>query len=177
MAKYYKPVRDENRERINEEITALKIRLIKPDNEHVIVSRDEALRIAETSNLDLVEVAPNAAPPVCRIMDYGKFQFEKRKKEKEAKKKQHVISVKELRFRPHTDDHDYDFKIRHARKFLGEGNKVKATVQFRGRDIIYSDKGRELLDRFSSDLSDVSKIESAAMLEGKRMSMILTPAK
>ncbi|MCA1802548.1 MAG: translation initiation factor IF-3 [Rhodothermaceae bacterium] len=162
---------------MNEEITALKIRLIKPDNEHVIVSRDEALRIAETSNLDLVEVAPNAAPPVCRIMDYGKFQFEKRKKEKEAKKKQHVISVKELRFRPHTDDHDYDFKIRHARKFLGEGNKVKATVQFRGRDIIYSDKGRELLDRFSSDLSDVSKIESAAMLEGKRMSMILTPAK
>lgn len=110
-------------------------------------------------------------------MDYGKFQFEKRKKEKEAKKKQHVISVKELRFRPQTDDHDYDFKIRHARKFLGEGNKVKATVQFRGRDIIYSDKGRELLDRFASDLSDVSKIESAAMLEGKRMSMILTPAK
>jgi translation initiation factor IF-3 len=110
-------------------------------------------------------------------MDYGKFQFEKRKKEKEAKKKQHVISIKELRFRPHTDDHDYDFKSRHARKFLGEGNKVKATVQFRGRDIIYSDKGRELLDRFASDLSDVSKIESAAMLEGKRMSMILAPAK
>lgn len=135
------------------------------------------MRIAETSNLDLVEVAPNAAPPVCRIMDYGKFQFEKRKKEKEAKKKQHVISIKELRFRPHTDDHDYDFKSRHARKFLGEGNKVKATVQFRGRDIIYSDKGRELLDRFANDLSDVSKIESTATLEGKRMSMILTPAK
>lgn len=110
-------------------------------------------------------------------MDYGKFQFEKRKKEKEAKKKQHVVSVKELRFRPHTDDHDYDFKSRHARKFLGEGNKVKATVQFRGRDIIYSDKGRELLDRFASDLSDVSKVESAATLEGRRMSMILTPAK
>lgn len=110
-------------------------------------------------------------------MDYGKFQFEKRKKEKEAKKKQHVISVKELRFRPHTDDHDYEFKSRHARKFLGEGNKVKATVQFRGRDIIYSDKGRELLDRFAGDLSDVSKVESAATLEGRRMSMILTPAK
>ncbi|MFU8860688.1 MAG: translation initiation factor IF-3 [Cyclonatronaceae bacterium] len=177
MAKFYKPVRDENKERINEEITALKIRLIKPDNEHVIVSRDEALRIAETSNLDLVEVASNASPPVCRLMDYGKFQFEKRKKEKEAKKKQHVISVKELRFRPHTDDHDYEFKSRHARKFLGEGNKVKATVQFRGRDIIYSDKGRELLDRFAGDLSDVSKVESAATLEGRRMSMILTPAK
>jgi translation initiation factor IF-3 len=110
-------------------------------------------------------------------MDYGKFQFEKRKKEKEAKKKQHVISIKELRFRPHTDDHDYDFKSRHARKFLGEGNKVKATVQFRGRDIIYSDKGLELLDRFAKDLSDVGKVESAATLEGRRMSMIIAPAK
>jgi translation initiation factor IF-3 len=141
------------------------------------VSRDEALKIAESSNLDLVEVASNATPPVCRIMDYGKFQFEKRKKEKEAKKKQHVVSVKELRFRPHTDDHDYEFKSRHARKFLGEGNKVKATVQFRGRDIIYSINGLELLERFAKDLSDISKIESKATLEGRRMSMILTPSK
>lgn len=143
----------------------------------MIVSLDEALRIAESNNLDLVEVASNATPPVCRIMDYGKFQFEKRKKEKEARKKQHVVSVKELRFRPHTDDHDYDFKCRHARKFLGEGNKVKATVQFRGRDIIYSNNGLELLERFAKDLSDISKIESKATLEGRRMSMILTPAK
>lgn len=133
--------------------------------------------MAETFDLDLVEVAPNADPPVCRIMDYGKFQFEKKKKEKEARKKQHVITLKELRFRPHTDDHDYDFKMKHARKFLEEGAKVKATVQFRGRDIIYSKNGEELLARFVEDLEDVGKIEQKATLEGKRMSLILTPLK
>lgn len=124
-----------------------------------------------------MQVAGNAIPPVCKVMDYGKYVYEKKKKEKDAKKKQHVISIKELRFRPQTDDHDYDFKIRHARKFLEEGDKVKATVQFRGRDIIYSDKGKELLDRFVEDLDDLSKIESPAKLEGKRMSLILVPSK
>ena len=134
-----------------------------------------ALQLAEGMSKDLVEVAPNANPPVCRIMDFGKFMYEKKRKEKEAKKKQHVIVIKEMRFRPHTDDHDYDFKVRHARKFLQEGNKVKAVVQFRGRDIIYSDQGEVLLKRFIEDLSDVSKVEQAPTLEGKRMNLMLTP--
>jgi translation initiation factor IF-3 len=142
-----------------------------------MTSAAEALKLAESLDLDLVEVAPNADPPVCRIMDYGKFQFEKKKKEKEARKKQHVVTMKELRFRPHTDDHDYDFKIKHARKFLEDGSKVKATVQFRGRDIIYSQNGEDLLKRFAEDLEDVGKIEQKASLEGKRMSLILAPTK
>jgi translation initiation factor IF-3 len=169
------PRRDENRERINEEITALKVRVIKPNNEHALISLDEALRMASSMNLDLVEVAPNAIPPVCRILDFGKYQFEKKKREKEARKKQHVVSIKELRFRPHTDDHDYDFKLRHAKKFLEEGSKVKATVQFRGRDIIYSDNGVQLLARFSGDLKELGKVEQQALLEGKRMSIIIAP--
>jgi len=169
------PRRDENRERINEEITALKVRVIKPNNEHALISLDEALRMATSLNLDLVEVAPNAIPPVCRILDFGKYQFEKKKREKEARKKQHVVSIKELRFRPHTDDHDYDFKLRHAKKFLEEGSKVKATVQFRGRDIIYSDNGVQLLARFSGDLKELGKVEQQALLEGKRMSIIIAP--
>jgi len=127
--------------------------------------------------MDLVEVAPEASPPVCRILDYKKFLYEKRKKEKEAKKKQHTVTLKELRFRPQTDDHDYNFKIKHAREFLEEGNKVKATVQFRGRDIIYSNKGKELLDRLADDLKEIGKVESKATLEGKRMSMIISPTK
>ena len=136
-----------------------------------------ALELADSYELDLVEVAPDAKPPVCKIIDYGKHAFEKKKREKEAKKKQHNVSVKELRFRPHTDDHDYEFKTKHARKFLSDGDKVKATVQFRGRDIIYSDRGKELLNKLAEDLSDISKVETSAALEGKRMSMVLTPAK
>jgi translation initiation factor IF-3 len=162
---------------MNGEITAAKVRVIKPNGEHVLTSSADALRLAETFELDLVEVAPNADPPVCRIMNYGKFQFEKKKKEKEARKKQHIVTLKELRFRPHTDDHDYDFKVKHARKFLEDGSKVKATVQFRGRDIIYSQNGEELLQRFTEDLDDLGKIEQKATLEGKRMSLILAPLK
>jgi translation initiation factor IF-3 len=162
---------------MNGEITAPKVRVIKPNGEHALLSSFDALKMAETFNLDLVEVAPNADPPVCRIMDYGKFQFEKKKKEKEAKKKQHIVTLKELRFRPHTDDHDYDFKVKHARKFLEDGSKVKATVQFRGRDIIYSSNGEELLKRFTEDLEDIGKVEQKATLEGKRMSLILAPSK
>lgn len=162
---------------MNGEITSPKVRVIKPDGNHAMLSSADALRMAEQLELDLVEVAPNADPPVCRIMNYGKFQFEKKKKEKEARKKQHTITLKELRFRPHTDDHDYDFKVKHARKFLEDGSKVKATVQFRGRDIIYSKNGEELLQRFSNDLEDLGKIEQKATLEGKRMSLIIAPNK
>ena len=153
------------------------MRLIRPDEEHEIVTLDRALEIAEQFNLDLVEVAPNAKPPVCKIIDFGKFMYEKKKKEKEAKKKQHTIQVKELRFRPQTDDHDLEFKTRHAREFLEGGDKVKATVQFRGRDMLYTEQGRELLDQLAEELEDVSKIESKPAMEGRRMIMVLAPEK
>lgn len=150
--------------------------MVRPGSEeNEIMNILAAIQLAEGMQKDLVEVAPNANPPVCRIMDFGKFMYEKKRKEKEAKKKQHVIVIKEMRFRPHTDDHDYDFKVRHARKFLQEGNKVKAVVQFRGRDIIYSDQGEILLKRFIEDLSDVSKVEQSPTLEGKRMNLMLAP--
>jgi len=122
-------------------------------------------------------VAPNANPPVCKVIDFGKFMYEKKKKEKEAKKKQHTIQVKELRFRPQTDDHDLEFKTRHAREFLEDGDKVKATVQFRGRDMLYTDQGKELLSNLAHELSDVSKVESAPAMEGRRMIMVLSPEK
>jgi translation initiation factor IF-3 len=125
----------------------------------------------------LVEVAPNANPPVCKVIDFGKFMYEKKKKEKEAKKKQHTIQVKELRFRPQTDDHDLEFKTRHAREFLEDGDKVKATVQFRGRDMLYTDQGKDLLKDLAEELSDVSKVESPPTMEGRRMIMILSPEK
>lgn len=138
---------------------------------------ERALEVAEQFKLDLVEVAPNAKPPVCKIIDFGKFMYEKKKKEKEAKKKQHTIQVKELRFRPQTDDHDLEFKTRHAREFLEGGDKVKATVQFRGRDMLYTEQGKELLHNLAEELDDVSKIESNPTMEGRRMIMILSPEK
>lgn len=127
--------------------------------------------------MDLVEVAPKARPPVCKVIDFGKFMYEKKKKEKEAKKKQHTIQVKELRFRPTTDDHDLEFKTRHAREFLEGGDKVKATVQFRGRDMLYTEQGEELLKNLAEELDDVSEIESKPAMEGRRMIMILSPTK
>ncbi len=151
--------------------------MIKPDDDHEIVSADRALEIAEGYGLDLVEVAPNAKPPVCKIIDFGKFMYEKKKKEKEAKKNQHTIQVKELRFRPQTDDHDLEFKTRHAREFLEGGDKVKATVQFRGRDMLYTEQGKELLANLAEELDDVSTIESRPTMEGRRMIMILSPSK
>lgn len=162
---------------MNNEIRASEVRLIRPDEEHEIVSVEKALEIAESFKMDLVEVAPNANPPVCKVIDFGKFMYEKKKKEKEAKKKQHTIQVKELRFRPTTDDHDLEFKTRHAREFLEDGDKVKATVQFRGRDMLYTEQGEELLNNLAEELSDVSKIESKPTLEGRRMIMILSPSK
>ncbi len=133
------------------------------------------MQIAEQFNLDLVEIAPDANPPVCKIIDYGKFMYEKKKKEKEAKKKQHTINVKELRFRPNTDDHDLEFKTRHAREFLEGGDKVKATVQFRGRDMLYTEKGELLLLQLAKSLEDVAKVETKPNMEGRRMTMMITP--
>jgi translation initiation factor IF-3 len=131
--------------------------------------------MAASYDLDLVAVAPNANPPVCKIMDVGKYMYEKKKKEKKAKKKQHTVQVKELRFRPNTDDHDIAFKTRHARGFLEDGDKVKATVQFRGRDMLYTDRGKELLLDLAEELDDISKIESRPNMEGRRMIMMLIP--
>ena len=125
----------------------------------------------------MVEIAPDARPPVCKIIDYGKYLYEKKKKDKEAKKKQHTVTVKELRFRPNTDDHDLEFKTRHAREFLGAGDKVKASVQFRGRDMLYTEKGELVLLKLAKSLEDIARMESKPNLEGRRMIMILTPIK
>ena len=151
--------------------------MIKPDEGHEIVPIEKAIEIAQSFDLDLVEVAPDAKPPVCKVIDFGKFMYEKKKKEKEAKKKQHTVQVKELRFRPNTDDHDLEFKTRHAREFLESGDKVKATVQFRGRDMLYTERGEELLFDLAKELDDISEIESKPSMEGRRMIMMLSPSK
>ena len=136
---------------------------------------ETALGIAQEGGLDLVEVAPLARPPVARIMDYGKFKFEQAKMARQAKKKQHVIHLKEVKFRPGIDEHDFETKTRHARRFLEEGNKVKVTLMFRGRQIAHPELGKQVVDRVAAELADLSKIESDARLEGKAMTMILTP--
>lgn len=139
---------------------------------------EQALDFARERGLDLVEIADSADPPVTKVMDYGKFRYEQQKKAKEQRKKQaHQGELKEVRFRPRTDDHDYDFKTKHAREFLEKGNKVKAWVQFRGRDIIYKDQGLEMLERFTEDLSDISKVDQPPTMEGRRMTTMLTPDK
>ncbi len=149
--------------------------MIKPDEDHEIVPIKRALEIAASYEMDLVEVAPKARPPVCKVLDFGKYMYEKKKQEKKAKKKQHTVQVKELRFRPNTDDHDLEFKTRHARGFLEDGDKVKATVQFRGRDMLYTERGEELLMDLADDLSDVGEIETKPNMEGRRMIMMLSP--
>lgn len=140
-----------------------------------MISLREALEMADNLNLDLVEISPNAEPPVCRIIDYQKFLYQQKKKQKELKAKTVKIVVKEIRFGPHTDDHDYNFKLRHAQKFLLEGAKVKAYVFFKGRSIIYSEDGEILLSRLINDLEDYGKLEMEPRLEGKRMSILLSP--
>ncbi|PIQ61262.1 MAG: translation initiation factor IF-3 [Bacteroidetes bacterium CG12_big_fil_rev_8_21_14_0_65_60_17] len=163
--------------RVNDRIRAREVRVVDPKGNHGIFPIDDALRMAEDQQLDLVEISPNAEPPVCKIMDYGKYRYEQQKKEKEAKKKQHTVELKEVRFRPHTDTHDFDFKVKHAKKFLTDGDKVRAYVQFRGRDIIYKDHGMELLARFIQELADYAKIDQEPKMEGRRMTTILSPAR
>ncbi len=151
------------------------VRLISPDGEQIgVVSTKEALQRAESYGLDLVEVAPNSKPPVCRIMDFGKYKYEQSKKEKLSKKKQHVITVKEIRLRPRTDEHDLETKLRHARKFLEQKNKVKITILFRGREMAYQDSGMELMQKVITMLEDIGKMESEPKMEGRRMVMVLT---
>jgi translation initiation factor IF-3 len=163
--------------RVNDRIRAHEVRVVDPKGNHGIYPVEEALRMAEEQELDLVEISPNAEPPVVKIMDYGKYRYELQKKEKEAKKKQHTIELKEIRFRPHTDTHDFNFKTKHAKGFLEQGHKVKAYVQFRGRDIIYKDHGMEVLARFIQELEDLAKIDQAPKMEGRRMTTILSPSK
>jgi translation initiation factor IF-3 len=161
---------------VNRQIRISPIRVIGADGSQLgIMDVESALGIAQEAGLDLVEVAPMARPPVARIMDYGKFKFEQAKMARQAKKKQHVILLKEVKFRPGIDEHDFDTKTRHARRFLEEGNKVKVTLMFRGRQIAHPELGKQVVDRVAQLLSDISKIESDARLEGKAMTMILTP--
>jgi translation initiation factor IF-3 len=150
--------------------------LIGPGGEQVgIVPTNEALARAEEAELDLVEVAPTSRPPVCRIMDYGKYKYEQSKKEKTAKKRQHSFQLKEMRYRPKIDQHDFDFKTRHVRGFLESGSKVKAFVMFRGREMAYTEQGKKLLERVAEELSDVATVESEARLDGRHMAMVLAP--
>lgn len=154
------------------------MRLIDENGGQVgIVDIESALDAALQRGLDLVEVAPDARPPVVRIMDYGKYKYEQARKAREARKKQHQIQVKEVKFRPGIEDHDFEFKCRHARRFLEEGNKVKVTMMFRGRQMAHPEIGLEVLERVAEALADVSRIEAGATQDGRNMTMILTPAK
>jgi translation initiation factor IF-3 len=161
---------------VNRQIRISPVRVIAPDGSQLgILEVDVALARAQEEGLDLVEVAPMARPPVVRIMDYGKFKFEQAKQARLAKKKQHVILLKEVKYRPGIDDHDFDTKTRHARRFLEEGNKVKVTMMFRGRQVAHPELGKDVLDRVATELADVGKIETDAKLEGKNMTMIIAP--
>ena len=161
---------------MNRQIRISPLRVIGADGTQLgILDLETALSMAEQQGLDLVEVAPMARPPVVRIMDYGKYKFEQAKQARIAKKKQHVIQLKEVKYRPGIDDHDFATKTRHARRFLEEKNKVKVTMMFRGRQIAHPELGQAVLDRVAQQLSDVAKIESAGRLEGKAMTMILAP--
>jgi translation initiation factor IF-3 len=166
------------RVRINEEIRAPKVRVIDEAAGQVgVMGPSEALALARQRGLDLIEIVPNAAPPVCKIMALGKYKYEQTKKGKLQRKHQHITQLKELRFHPNTDVHDFDFKVRHARQFLEEGHKVKATVVFKGREITYKEHGEDLLRRLSELLTDIAKIDQESKLEGRSMAMIFAPDK
>jgi len=161
---------------VNERIRAREIRVIGEEGQQLgILTPEEALRMAKELDLDLVEVAPNGSPPVCRIMDYGKFKFQKSKKAHEAKKKQKVIHVKEVKFRPKTDEHDYQFKKNHVLRFLSEGKKVKISVRFRGREIVHLDYGRRILDRLKLEIGDGMIVEQQPRKEGRFLDMVIAP--
>ena len=162
--------------RINGQIHVREVRVVSDGGSEVMPTR-KALDLARQQELDLVEISPNAQPPVCRIIDYSKFLYQQKKRQKEMKQKQVKVEVKEIRFGPQTDDHDYQFKLKHAREFLEEGNKVRAYVFFRGRSILFKDQGEVLLLRFANDLEEVAKVEQMPKLEGKKMFLFLAPKK
>lgn len=161
--------------RINDRIQAKQVRVVGENVEQGIYEIDKAKAMARAQSLDLVEISPNAVPPVCRIIDYSKFKYEQKKKQKEIKANAQKVVIKEIRFGPNTDDHDFDFKLKHAIGFLKEGAKVKAYVQFVGRAIVFKERGFQLLERFAKGLEEVGKVEAEPKLEGKRMSMFLAP--
>jgi translation initiation factor IF-3 len=162
--------------RVNRRIRISQVRVISEDGEQLgVLPTSEALAMAEERGLDLVEVSPKARPPVCKIMDYGKYMYQLNKRAKEARKRQHVTVVKEVRMRPKIEPHDYDFKLRHAREFLAAGDKVKVTVSFRGRELAHKDLGRRLMERAAEELGDVASVEVAIRSEGRSMIMVLSP--
>ena len=163
--------------RINEQIRAKEVRIVGDNIEPTVVSIQEALKLAEENEADLVEISPNAVPPVCKIIDYSKFLYQLKKKQKELKAKQVKVEVKEIRFGPQTDDHDYNFKLKHAMEFLKDGDKVKAYVFFKGRSILFKEQGEVLLLRFANDLEEYGKVDQMPVLEGKRMTIFLSPKK
>jgi len=173
----FKPRIPQNEHRLNNEITAPEVRLIGEDVEPAVYPIAEALRMAREKEVDLVEISPNAVPPVCRLIDYKKFLYEKKKKDKEQKAKSKQSEVKEIRFTPNTDEHDFDFKAKHADKFLVDGNKVKCYVQFKGRAIMFQERGELLLLKFAERLAEVGALESMPKMEGRRMIAIFTPKK
>lgn len=168
---------DDNSNRINEQIRAREVRVVGDNVEQGIYTIQEARRMAQQQELDLVEISPNADPPVCKILDYQKFLYQQKKRAKEQKANQVKTTLKEIRFGPQTDDHDYSFKLRHAISFLQEGSKVRAYVFFRGRSIVFKDQGKLLLLRFANDLDEYARVDQLPKLEGKRMSMLFSPKK
>ena len=170
--------REERKHRLNREITATEVRITGPENEPLgVVSLTEALRMAGEYDVDLVEIAPMATPPVCRLMDYGKFKYQEQKKAAEAKSKQKVIDVKEIKFRPGTDDGDYNIKMRNIKRFLDDGDKCKITLRFRGREITHQELGMALLQRIKDELADLIIVEQFPKLEGRQMVMMIAPGK
>jgi translation initiation factor IF-3 len=161
---------------VNRRIRVPEVRVItEADGQLGVMPTHEALRMAEERGLDLVEVSPKAQPPVCKIMDYGKFKYEQSKKTKQARKHASVIEVKEIKFRPKTDDHDFDFKVKHIRRFLEEGNKVRLVIAFRGREIVHPETGRAMLEQVIKSCADVAHVEQIPMMDGRRMVMIVSP--
>ena len=173
----FPPRRQNRRENVNESIRVREVRAVFPDGTTEVMPTAVALRKAQELGLDLVLVAPTAVPPVAKAVDFGHYTYEQKKKQHDAKKKQHVVQVKELKFRPNTDDHDYDFKKNHAIRFLQEGNRVKAMVQFRGREIAHVDLGHKLLLRFANDLAQHGSVEGSPRLEGRVAHVIISPVK
>lgn len=170
------PVRGEDGPRINEEIRVKEVRLIDENGENRgVVSIQEALRVADDAGLDLIEISPQATPPVCKVLDYGKYKYEMQKRKAEAKKNQKVVETKELKLRPMIETHDYEVKVKQAKKFLSEGNKVKFTMRYKGRELSANDMGKNVLMRLVDDLENVAKLESEPKLEGKQMMMIVAP--
>ena len=163
--------------RVNGQIRAREVRIVGDDVEPVVMPTSKALQMAEQKGLDLVEISPNAQPPVCRMIDYSKFLYQQKKRQKELKAKQVKVEVKEIRFGPQTDEHDYNFKLKHAKEFLSDGDKVKAYVFFRGRSILFKEQGEVLLLRFANDLEEYGKVEQMPVLEGKRMIIFIAPKK